>query len=100
MLVRKDAILAELEKEGLTKKLDDSKTLSLPKFIDFLFDNFPVKHRIVEKPIIVPGNEKRACIHLASLYHPDRVREMYGSKYKVLCGEITKRINARLEEYR
>merc|ERR1712058_110731 len=40
---------------------------------------------------------KKACIILSALYHPDKVKvDEHGEKYKVLCEEITKKINSRL----
>ena len=91
----------ELEKDGTIKKLNDASTLSLTQFVDFLFNNFPAKHKKkVEKPKVEPGKEKKVCIQLNNIYHPDKVKEMYGQKYKVLCEEITKRINERLGQYK
>ena len=40
------------------------------------------------------GEKKRAFYILCSYYHPDKVNaSKYGKKYKVLCEEISKRIN-------
>ena len=89
-------ILEELMSE--LELLQSSEDLGLTKFIDFLFDNFPVKHKkVAKKPEVVQGCEKKACIMLSALYHPDKVNvETHGDKYKVLCEEISKKINKRL----
>jgi len=88
-------ILEELKDE--LKKLEDAATLDLKQFIGFLFDNFPVKHKkVVQRPDVDKGM-KKACIILSALYHPDKVKvDEHGEKYKVLCEEITKKINSRL----
>ena len=82
------------------KKLEESKKLDLSKFIDFLLKTFPIKHKKNFKwPKVVPGNERKVCILLSALYHPDEVKEEeHGLKYKVLCEEIVKHINER-EKY-
>ena len=83
------------------KLLDDSADLSLGELIEFLFKNFPPKHKQnPKKPEMKdPTNtkqKKRAYYILCSLYHPDKVdRTEHGVKYKVLCEEISKRINQR-----
>ena len=94
---RQEAI-EELEKEGTIKNLDDARKLVLTDLIEFLFNNFPARHhkRSIEKPKVEPGKERKACVQLSALYHPDKVTENYGKKYKVLCEEISKRINERL----
>ena len=76
--------------------------MSLPELIEFLYNNFPVKHRKnVKRPELKdPSNrveKRRVCNILASLYHPDKIQvNEHGLKYKVLCEEITKVINGRL----
>ena len=93
-------ILEELKEE--IKKLDDCKGLPLAEFIDFLFENFPIKHKkVANKPKVVPGGEKKACIILSALYHPDKVKvATHGEKYKVMCEEIVKRVNFKLGGYK
>lgn len=88
-------ILEELKDE--LKKLEDASSLDLKQFIGFLFDNFPVKHKkVVQRPDVERGM-KKACILLSALYHPDKVKvDEHGEKYKVLCEEISKKINSRL----
>ena len=89
-------ILEELKNE--LELLQSSEAIGLAKFIDFLFENFPIKHKkVVKKPEVVEGCEKKACIMLSALYHPDKVNmETHGEKYKVMCEEISKKINKRL----
>ena len=89
-------VLEELKTE--LELLESSESFGLTKFIDFLFENFPIKHKKVsKKPEVVQGCEKKACIMLSALYHPDKVNvETHGEKYKVLCEEISKKINKRL----
>ena len=98
-LKEKQQILDELKEE--LKKLDEGKNLGLRLFIDFLFKNFPPKHRKkAVKPIVFVGKEKKVCTALSALYHPDKIKEEHGQKYKVLCEEIVKRINQRLANYK
>ena len=95
----KEEVIEELKDE--IKKLDDSNGLSLRSFIDFLFEHFPPQHRKkVIKPTVMTGKEKQTCIKLSALYHPDKVKDEHGQKYKVLCEEIVKRINNRLTAYK
>ena len=95
----KEEVLDELKEE--IKKLDENKILPLKPFIDFLFNNFPPKHRKkAVKPTVLAGKEKKACIALSALYHPDKIKDEHGQKYKVLCEEIVKRINQKLSEYK
>ena len=83
------------------KLLEDSADLSLGELIEFLFQNFPPKHKQnPKKPKMRDsrnhGERKRAYYILCSLYHPDKVdASHHGQKYKVLCEEISKRINQR-----
>merc|ERR1719188_116965 len=89
-------LLEELKTE--MELLESSEGFGLTKFIDFLFEKFPIKHKkVVKKPEVVRGCEKKACIMLSALYHPDKVNmETHGEKYKVMCEEISKKINRRL----
>ena len=79
--------------------LDKMEKLSLPEFIEFLFKNFPPNHKQnAKKPEMKdPSNatqKKRAYYVLCSYYHPDKVDSSeHGLKYKVLCEEISKRVN-------
>ena len=92
----RQAVLDELQTEiSLLDALSDKQ---LQEVIDFLFDNFPPRHREkATKPKIIDGKEKKTLITLSALYHPDKINEKeHGLKYKVLCKEIVKRINQRL----
>ena len=83
------------------KMLDDAANLSLRELIDFLFKNFPPKHKQnPKKPELKESSDarqkKKAYYVLSSYYHPDKVdTKQHGLKYKVLCEEIAKRINQR-----
>ena len=76
--------------------------MSFSELIEFLYNNFPVKHKKnCKRPELKdPSNrveKRRVCFILASLYHPDKIQvNEHGLKYKVLCEEITKVINGRL----
>jgi len=95
----KGAILEELREQ--LNKLDQGTKLSLGAFVTYLFENFPVQHKVnVVKPSLQAGKEKKTLIKLAALYHPDKIDEaVYGDNYKVLCEEIVKRINDRIQKY-
>ena len=81
--------------------LDRTADMSFQELIDFLFKTFPPKHRDnAKKPEVKDlnnaGQKKRAYYLLSSYYHPDKVdANKYGMKYKILCEEISKRINAK-----
>ena len=96
----KQCYLDELKTE--LELLDGLEGESLESFIDFVFTQFPPKHRKkAVKPVIKDGQEKKTLITLSALYHPDKVNEKeHGQKYKVLCEEIVKRINKRLGRYK
>ena len=93
----RDEIVVDLGPE--LKKLDSAAGQSFQEFIEFLFKTFPPKHREnAKKPEIKDANnsgqKKRAFYILCSYYHPDKVNaSLYGKKYKILCEEISKRIN-------
>ena len=95
----KDEIREELA--GQIKLLDRSAKLSFSELINFLFENFPPKHKPnVERPkmkdVNNPGQKKRAYYILCSYYHPDKIdANTHGMTYKVLCEEISKRVNER-----
>ena len=96
-LKRSKAEILELLSNEI-KLLEDSTDLSLGELIEFLFQNFPPKHKQKSKKPEMrnPGERKRAYYILCSLYHPDKVdASHHGQKYKVLCEEISKRINQR-----
>ena len=92
----RQGVLDELQTE--ISLLDALRDKPLQVIIDFLFDNFPPKHRKkATKPKIIDGRQKDTLITLSALYHPDKINEKeHGLKYKVLCLEIVKRINQRL----
>ena len=92
----RQAVLDELQTE--ISLLDALRDKPLQVIIDFLFDNFPPKHRKkATKPKIIDGRQKDTLITLSALYHPDKINEKeHGLKYKVLCLEIVMRINQRL----
>ena len=79
--------------------LDSTVGQTFRELIEFLFKTFPPKHREnAKKPEVKdPTNareKKRAYYILCTHYHPDKVdASKYGRKYKVLCEEISKRIN-------
>ena len=93
----RDQFMEELVPE--LKMLDGAANQSFQEFIEFLFKTFPPKHKEnAKKPEVKDpnnsGEKKRAYYILCSNYHPDKVdASKFGMKYKVLCGEITKRIN-------
>ena len=96
---RKDEIREELA--GKIKLLDRSANLSFSELINFLFENFPPKHkpnakRPEMKDANNQGQKKKAYFILVSYYHPDKIdANKHGMIYKVLCEEISKRINER-----
>ena len=89
--------MKELESE--LAQLENADKLNDEKFLDFLFDKFPPKH--INNPKKPEGSQtlgvmKKALGKLSAYYHPDRINtEVHGEKYKVLCEEIAKRVNAR-----
>ena len=93
----KDQFLKELVLE--LKMLDSVAEMSFQELIEFLFENFPPNHKEnAKKPEVKdpnnPGEKRRAYFILSSHYHPDKVdANKFGMKYKVLCEEISKRIN-------
>ena len=95
----KDEIREELA--GQIKLLDRSAKMSFSELINFLFEKFPPKHKPnAERPkmkdVNNPGQKKRAYYILCSFYHPDKIdANKHGMIYKVLCEEISKRINER-----
>jgi len=89
-------ILAQLTAE--IKMLDSAAKLSFPELIDFIFKNFPPKHKQdAKKPEMKDPCKVKKAFYLVSIcYHPDKVDvTKFGKKYKVLCEEIIKRINER-----
>ena len=93
----KDQLMEELVPE--LRMLDSTVGQSFRELIEFLFKTFPPKHREnAKKPEVKDptnaGEKKRAYYILCTYYHPDKVdASKYGRKYKVLCEEISKRIN-------
>ena len=93
----RDQYMEELLPE--LKMLDSVVGQTFQETTEFLFKNFPPKHREnAKKPEIKDPNnsaeKRRAFFILNSCYHPDKVDvNKYGMKYKILCEEITKRIN-------
>ena len=93
----RDQFMKELLPE--LKMLDSAAGQSFQEMIEFLFKNFPPKHREkAKKPEVKDpnnaGEKRRAYFILCTNYHPDKVdASKYGMKWKVLCDEITKRIN-------
>ena len=81
------------------KMLDSAAKGSFQEMIEFLFKTFPPKHREnAKKPEVKDpnnaGEKRRAYFILCSYYHPDKVDvNKYGMKYKILCEEISLRIN-------
>ena len=95
----KDEIRVELADK--IKLLDRSAKMAFSDLINFLFENFPPKHKPnAKKPEIKDANnagqKKRAYFILCSFYHPDKIdANIHGMIYKVMCEEISKRINER-----
>ena len=82
----RDQFMEELVPE--LKMLDSASGLSFQELIEFLFNNFPPKHKEnVKKPKVNNAGEKRKAYYtLCTYYHPDKVdATKYGMKYKVLC---------------
>ena len=92
-------VMEELQPE--LKKLEEAKNLMLDEFVEFLFENFPPKHKKnAKKPKVEDlhdnAKKKKVYITLCSYYHPDKVDSTkFGMKYKVLCEEIAKVVNER-----
>ena len=80
-------------------KLDSVGDLSFQEMSGFLFKTFPPKHRENAKEPEVKDQsnadeKRRAYFILCSYYHPNKVDvKKFGMKYKILCEEISKRIN-------
>ena len=93
----RDQIMTELVPE--LKELDSVAGQSFQEMIEFLFKTFPPKHKEnAKKPEVKDANnageKRRAYFILCAHYHPDKVDvSKYGMKYKILCEEISKRIN-------
>ena len=89
--------MKDLESE--LAQLDSAAKLNDEGFINFLFGKFPPKH--INNPKKPEGSQtlgvmKKALGKLSAYYHPDKVdTDVHGEKYKVLCEEIAKRVNAR-----
>ena len=63
-----------------------------------LFATFPPQHKENCKVLVIDqrNTKKKVYIRLCTYYHPDKVdSSIHGEKYKVLCEEISKRVNAR-----
>ena len=81
------------------KKLAEAKNMMLDEFVNFLFENFPPKHKKnAKKPDVAsmhdPAKKKKVYITLCSYYHPDKIDESkFGLKYKVMCEEVAKVVN-------
>ena len=92
-------VMKELESE--MKKLAEAKHMMLDEFVNFLFENFPPKHKKnAKKPTVEnmhdPTKKKKVYITLCSYYHPDKIDESkFGLKYKVMCEEVAKVVNER-----
>ena len=92
-------VMEELQTE--MKQLKGAKNLLLDEFVNFLFENFPPKHKKnAQKPKVEdmcdPTKKKKVYITLCSYYHPDKIdATKFGTKYKVLCEEIAKVVNER-----
>ena len=82
--------------------LERRKDECLESFVDFLFEEFPPKHKKrAVKPEVLGGDYNKVLITLSAFYHPDKVdAEVHGMKYKVLCEEIVKVINLKLGQYK
>ena len=95
----RDQIMKELVPEF--KMLDSAGEKPFQELIEFLYKNFPPKHKEnAKKPEVTDdnnaGEKRKAYFILCSHYHPDKVDvSKYGMKYKLLCEEISKRINAK-----
>ena len=93
----RDQFMKELLPE--LRMLDSVGGMSFQELIEFLFENFPPKHKEnAKKPEVKDpnnsGEKRRAYFLLCTHYHPDKVdANKYGMKYKILCEEISKRIN-------
>ena len=83
------------------EKLAEAKNMLLDEFVNFLFENFPPKHKKnAKKPSVEnmhdPAKKKKIYITLCSYYHPDKIDESkFGLKYKVMCEEVAKVVNER-----
>ena len=92
-------VMEELKPE--MKKLAEAKNMMLDEFVNFLFENFPPKHKKnAKKPSVEnmhdPSKKKKVYITLCSYYHPDKIDESkFGLKYKVMCEEVAKVVNER-----
>ena len=94
---RKTKHMKDLEPE--INKLNATSNKTDIDFLNYIMDTFPPKHVGNFKKPEVTGTYavmRKTFIKLAAYYHPDKVNSsIHGEKHKVLCEEITKRVNAR-----
>ena len=75
-------VMKELQPE--MKKLAEAKNMLLDEFVNFLFENFPPKHKKnAKKPDVAsmhdPAKKKKVYITLCSYYHPDKEVILFGN---------------------
>ena len=94
---KRKVIIKDLEAE--LKELDDAQKKNDEDFVSFILARFPPKHvQNFKKPEVSQTFSviMKALSKVGAYYHPDKVdASIHGEKYKVLCEEITKRVNAR-----
>ena len=92
--MNKNALIEELKEE--LEMVDKSNgKLNNREFLNFVYSTFPPKHK---KNRQVPNSSfiKKDYMRMAKFYHPDKIDTIeQGDKYKILCEEISKRINGR-----
>ena len=92
----KPTMTTELESE--LSQLEAKSSASHEEFLNFVFSTFPPVHiQNWKKPEVNETSKlKKVYVRVSAYYHPDKVDErIHGEKYKVLCGEIAKRVNNR-----
>lgn len=85
-------IKVQLKKE--LNILDDISAKGAPELLEYIYHRYPPKD---EKLKLAPGFRKhlKKALRNASIhYHPDKIDEsMHGKRWKVMSGEIVKRVN-------
>nr|XP_054770980.1 uncharacterized protein LOC129278874 [Lytechinus pictus] len=95
---------AKIQLKSDLKKLEGFKKLTLDKFIERVYKQWPPKG-VDKSKLRSPSSAssksstRRLLIHAIAFYHPDKVdKKKHGVKWHVLCDEITKCLNALLSD--
>ena len=93
--------LDELKSELKELQLENKGLACLLRFV---YKKFPPKnpqHRLDEADLADSSKRKHVLLKAIQHYHPDKQnRDDHGTKWVVLCEEITKFLNRRYEEYK